>query len=510
MPADISLAGSIPQLDAMSRVHSSDLLLTRHPHPRKTESLARYLIRISAANGFDSAKRVLSRAGLSLQINNSLDVAKLATIIGWEPELRRIGYRFPDAQTPYVRLLGHYVSPRDLWFTSDRVCTECIRETGFVEAHYDLALMVACPVHNRLLVDSCPSCQDQLALFRPGLLVCDCGASIDGLKGERVESGTSDLLDIVRRKTLKMPFEVKYSSRLPVDCLTAMPLRSLLATIRALGRHSQAGPHEDCAQYVQNAADALSNWPKRFRQILRTLEPDASTEHPLLLTKSRLSRLHQALSLAGARFVIDVISEYAVEQFGPGSYTPRGSTNKKRANGTYLTQSQFAKENGVIESAVQQLVEIYQISTKHIKYGMRKRIFIDTSKPLVPRKIPGLIYSALDAATMIGVPMPVLLRLRVIGVYTHEHMPAVLKEFHDQDIRHFTQRLAAFALPEVPCSTKRIRFDQIMASSQIPVEAKVNLIKKALTREISLLGSQDGTVNGLLFPQSVVEAERSC
>lgn len=62
-----------------------------------------------------------------------------------EDKLDVIAYSAPPGQSRWARLLGHPVLPQDLNLTHPRFCPHCVRERGFLEAHWDLALMVACP-----------------------------------------------------------------------------------------------------------------------------------------------------------------------------------------------------------------------------------------------------------------------------------------------------------------------------------------------------------------------------
>lgn len=64
------------------------------------------------------------------------------------------------------RLLGHDTPFTELNAKRPSLCPECVAEKGFIEAHWDLALMTGCPVHRRLLVSHClPLCQS-LALVQ--------------------------------------------------------------------------------------------------------------------------------------------------------------------------------------------------------------------------------------------------------------------------------------------------------------------------------------------------------
>jgi excisionase family DNA binding protein len=120
---------------------------------------------------------------------------------------------------------------------------------------------------------------------------------------------------------------------------------------------------------------------------------------------------------------------------------------------------------------------------------------------------PGCICRASRAAAMIGIPKSVLIQLKRDGTYEAASLPVRSSGFHQQDIEQFIRRLIAFADPSVSCSEEGIRFDRIMKRSTIPVRAKVALIRKALSGELPIYGSHDGTTRGLIFPKSIVDQE---
>jgi hypothetical protein len=164
-----------------------DRLLTIRPRPNDTESLIKYIMRVSGDNGYPTPRNVLNRAGISTPaLNRGVDVSKLALVTGWRSELQKIAYHLShnNRGMSAVRLLGHQLRSEDLSFRSDRLCTACLRELRFVQAHFDLAIMIACPIHKRMLIARCPDCRETLSFYRPDLLMCRCGGSLEGLVGD--------------------------------------------------------------------------------------------------------------------------------------------------------------------------------------------------------------------------------------------------------------------------------------------------------------------------------------
>lgn len=145
----------------MHRPSKGESLLTRHPRPHDTESLAKHFLKLTEVNGFESPRTLLEVAGLGWDLDTGLDVSKLARITGWKAELEKISYRSLGTGSRTTRLLGHELGERDLRLHPDKICPQCIAEMGFAEAHFDLAIMVACPVHKCMLVERCRDCDSR-------------------------------------------------------------------------------------------------------------------------------------------------------------------------------------------------------------------------------------------------------------------------------------------------------------------------------------------------------------
>lgn len=59
-----------------------------------------------------------------------------------------------------------------------RVCPECFKEHGHCLMAWDMALVVACAEHQRILTDCCDYCQRTVSWSRPLLGTCSCGMEL--------------------------------------------------------------------------------------------------------------------------------------------------------------------------------------------------------------------------------------------------------------------------------------------------------------------------------------------
>src|SRR6266513_1034776 len=71
------------------------------------------------------------------------------------------------------------VSPRRLfnWIQKGdpKVCPKCLAESGYSLRTWDCSLVTACPIHECVLLDTCPDCKRRIKCVRNKLCVCSCG-----------------------------------------------------------------------------------------------------------------------------------------------------------------------------------------------------------------------------------------------------------------------------------------------------------------------------------------------
>lgn len=72
--------------------------------------------------------------------------------------------------------------------TYPRVCPECISSNGFCPMDWDMSLVVACPKHQRVLMDRCDYCRRVLSWNRLRIGTCGCGMELS--MSETFESPT--------------------------------------------------------------------------------------------------------------------------------------------------------------------------------------------------------------------------------------------------------------------------------------------------------------------------------
>jgi hypothetical protein len=488
--------------------------LVRHPAPYPTESLIGYVLRLSEKNGYASPWSLYRLAGMrqNEMRTTGIKVQKLATIARCRiHQLVDIAFEPPTSHPRLARLLGHTLVPTDLNITKPKLCPQCIAEKGFIEAHWHLELMSACPIHRCVALSSCPKCGNRLSWFRPGLLECKCGGKLQEGELHSISEAEASLLDILRRKILTLPANEENPMALPRDQLMAMNLRSLLAVVRTLGKHriiadkDTGGVKEERA--VPHASRVLMNWPKNFIELFtdlgRTLPatPASGVGKQFIsiytsLFKSKAIRPREQTDFLKLAFL-----DFAMNHWGRGVVDHKlvkqlGVTVSKR----YLTQTEFAVRLGVEQSTAARFIKTQNVASMRLKSGMSERILVDTNQSILARTSPGKIFRARDAARNMGLPVSVLQALKRNGIYEVNHLLPTRAGFHELDIEAFSKKLLALAPchgPSMGTGYERITLRTVMQGRHHTLEMKMNVLKAVLLSEIATVGNVDQTPAGL-------------
>jgi hypothetical protein len=494
-------------------------LLVRHPAPFRTESLFGYILRLSQENGYTTPWSLLLLAQMAQHEarTTGMKVAKLAQVCNRpQRELQFISYRWPDDHPRSCRLLGHLLTPWELVITKPKLCPECVAEQGFIEAHFDLALMTGCPVHRRSLLSSCPGCMRPLRWFRPGLLECHCGASLRNADLPAISRAEADLLDIIRRKTLGLAAGRDYTSGLPGSHLEVLELQALLSLVGTLARRcmivDQDPDRRNSQRIVSVAASVLADWPNNFFRLLRRITEGIPTDSSTGVARGRLGGIYRSLfSLRGIMptaqgdFLRIAFLDFIRNDWKPAFIDQKLMRRSRTGQSErFISKSAFARRYGIDTRAAARFLEEQGVPSRTFQWGKSKRMLIDSAAARISPTPPGKIYRLRQAAAMIGISGGLLKRLKASGDFEVNHLMSRTKPgFHELDMEAFIQKLKKLAPPRNPTdlsSPKYVRFALVARGWYGSIEVKAKIVRAVLSRELPVVGSVDGTVTGLLLP----------
>jgi hypothetical protein len=413
-------------------------LLVRHPAPFPTESLLGYILRLSEENGYTTPWSLFLLAQIRQHEarGTGMKMAKLARVCNRpENELKSIFYRWPGDHPRSCRLLGHLLTPSELVVTRPKLCPECVAEKGFIEAHFDLALMTGCPVHRRSLLCRCPGCMKPLRRFRPGLLECDCGASLRNVSLPAISGAEVDLLDIMRRKLLGLAAARDYASGLPGSYLEVIDLQPLLSLVGMLGRRRMVVDN-DCdrrnsQRIVFAAASVLADWPNNFFRLLRGITEGMPTDASTGVARGRLGGVYRSLlnlrrimPTEQADFLRTAFLDFIRNDWKP-DFIDQKLLKRLRTGQSerFISRAAFARRYGLDTRTAARFLEDQGVPSRTFRWGKSERKLIDSAAAKLCPMLAGKIYRLRQAAATIGISGGLLRRLKATGDFEVNHCP---------------------------------------------------------------------------------------
>ncbi len=496
----------------------SQPLLVRHPAPYPTESLVGYALRLSEKNGYVSPWSLCQLAGMrqrELQ-TTGIRMEKLAAIANCSAsELSQIAFT-SASNRKLLSLLGHRLTPTDLNITQPKLCSRCVAEKGFIEAHWHLELMVACPIHQCLATSHCPTCAKRLRWFRPGLLECECGGILLESETSIISQPEIALLDLIRRKTLGDPAAKENAVSFPQDDLMAMTPRSLLMVIRVLAKFRMIA--DNCAtpiserQVIFAASHVLMDWPLNLIRLLGDLGEKLPADVAGGVARQfegiyRALFRNRAIDRGDTDFLRIAFLDFAMNHWGRGYVdhkliTEMGAAVPKR----FLTQTEFAARIGVQQVTAARLLKDSKLAATRVKCGKANRILIDASLNAIPRTAPGRIFRKRQAAKLLGISVSLLEAIKEAGIYEVNNLLPTRAGFHELDLKAFSQKLFALA-PESNCQDasgfESITLKNVSCGHHESTATKLSVLRALLTKEIAIVGNANGTIGGLLLDRFV-------
>jgi hypothetical protein len=498
--------------------------LVRHPVPRSTSSLLGHILKISQANGFSSPWSLFRRAGLEQHEfrRTGIRLEKVAAIAACSvDDLIALGYSDPDSERS-CRLLGHKLLFSDLDLQTPRICPECIQTRGFIEAHWDLAFMIGCPVHLCRAISLCLTCGEPPRWFRQGLLRCHCGAQFQSKTSVPLRPSECDLLQIIRTKVLRLLPLTDFVTGLPTLELRQLELRSLLRVIAVVGDSSRifegyAERDNSPAATVSAAAIALSAWPDNFFNLLKQMGGRANRNRrdirdqfaPLYNSLFRRKPTERTEDLDFLRIAfLDFVSN----QWNRRKVDLRTLKRVRNQVSTrYMSRAELARSLRVDHRTIKRHADLKQLP---IEKRSHSTPLFDSNQFRFIGSRPEKILNLRQAAKEIGVSVVVLRSLKGTGDYEVRHQLHRQPGFHKQDVRSFKDKVLALAPTESswPTGLQVISVGESLQKTCASTGEKAHLIRDMLARKIPVIGHTERTLHGLLIAKdelhAFIESER--
>lgn len=490
-------------------------LLVRTPIHRETESFLGFVLRVSETNGYDTPWHIYRLAGLNQgQMDGvGLPGPAIARILGLPDEaLDKITYTDTSDSRNY-KILGHSLgkSFRDgeLRLSKPRICPQCIAESGYIDAFWDLRAAIACPIHARRAIDVCPSCGGALSWFRPGLLTCRCGARLHEVKSERIGPELQDLMRLVYAKLHSRELiNFENTSGLPVEALAPIPLKDLLWLVANLGSFTRS----DLAP-AETSALILANWPNGYYKYLERLGMKLGLQDSPSggLRKQFESFYTKMFRRRPERWRMTFLQEefvrFGTERWGKACVDPKlmrglNSDGDRR----FVSKTEFARKHRIWKPTLDRMIAAGEIATAIVGRGSKHRVVVDTQISQQPVAADALI-GVREASALVGLPVSVLKQLRSRGVYRVTPHKGQELSWYLEDLRSFVQDGRRLIRPNESTDVATRTLASVMRLKFRDTTVKADFVTAVLEGKISVLGSTGENLAGLLLND--VEADKA-
>ena len=159
-----------------------------------------------------------------------------------------------------------------------KICPECLLQFGYCRRLWDCSLVTACPLHECLLLDSCPKCRRRIKSVRKNLSICSCGCDWREIDPQFLSVRELAVSRRIYQLCDLLPKTPKEENENPLQSLCLRDFVVVLTFISgmfrniawATGRPSKSINlrNKDLHQLYSQAYSVFENWPGNFHQFV--------------------------------------------------------------------------------------------------------------------------------------------------------------------------------------------------------------------------------------------------
>jgi hypothetical protein len=300
------------------------------PNPQPDESLMGYILRLTEENRYETPFWIFALGDVGPLKSTNRWTQIYRTDINFTSLERVLGLEHSEFETMRWRLnntehsvwgSGNQIPSRLVRFNSPKICPACLRQANYCRKVWDLLLYTACPFHEALLIDICPSCDKRLMWLRARVSICGCGYDWRESKLQRIsksEQRISRLLYRVCGYSLHERLQFEKTNN-PLDDLTLDEICHVLLffaehdlVTTAVRDISGLVPNAVRHDVLSSAYSIFDNWPRNFCSFV------GQTDQQVGETQL-MSQLHRSISIwcdtESLFFIIVALEEYIEKTF---------------------------------------------------------------------------------------------------------------------------------------------------------------------------------------------------
>lgn len=481
--------------------------LLRTPEPHSLESYRGYLLRLAETNGLSSPLSILKLAGVSEGRMRCAEqpVEVLSSVTGHD-KFTLAHLPLTNPLTNIQQVSGHPVSKGYSILTKPKICPCCIKELGYSPAFWDLIAVRGCFKHQQSLIAICTICNSNLSWTRPGLLTCECGADFSELKGSPISIEELEFLKVIHAKFEgKILEDNESSTRLPFKRLTSISLSTILAIVHSMGSmhllvNNKVDRAKACTsnEELDYALTILKDWPNNFYKFLHRVGEKYGKNTTGL--DGQFSFFTQRFFKRGyptdeVKFLKDAFIEFGQKYWGKAFfYSNMHVKNQVTDTSDFVGVNYFAKTMGVTLTAVNTMIRDGRLASETLSSKKVNKKIIDLQKSNVKFPNKNNIIGDREAGKWIGLPVPVLKKLRDLGCYKAEHLTLNANSFCIEDLQSLKLRILDCQQP-ITCKDQLISLSTIMLKSYRNLGIKATIVENILNKSLVCIGSENEIPN---------------
>ena len=523
-------------------------LLCRTPRPRPTESLFGFVLRVSEANGYDTPRHIWKVAQLprGSDLAPGFPTEALAAVLGMKRDaLQPLAYRGDRESRGPFKILGHSlgdaVRSAPLRLKHPAFCPQCVSETGYLDAFWDLSAAVACPIHGSVVLTVCPACRTRIGWERPGLLTCRCGGSFRDAPTLVASPGVLALMTLLQARLHDRTGSISNPRGLPLEHLVGVPFSALLHLIAVLddvaastnardvcrlrvpaaqrpsvttGSPSARSSAPGCpTEHVAAAVQILSGWPHGYHDFLRTLgEHNLASGSRTAGMRKQFANFYETLfknrraMCEHVAFLREEFIAFGLQHWGKGIIDPRMLRDKTvLKNARFVSRSELARRHRLWAPTVRKMVRSGALVGITVNLEGAERAVVDAQNTPIPAQITKIL-NVRQAAKRLGLTVRVLKCLRVQGLYVAAERRGYATSWFADDVEPFRARLLALA--PVASSRNRPRtvtLNAVVRRSALPVETRVAVVAALLNRALKPVARSGSSPAGILLKKQDID-----
>jgi hypothetical protein len=417
-------------------------LLPVTPSPHALESPLGFVLRVAQVNGFTNLALFHRFITSNTIVSTTSDLSLYVDWLGKDRGLLELmSYNIKSRKR--FMFFGRDVPAWMLDATSAKICPDCIKDSGFIHAFWDIQFVTVCPLHRCALLHSCKACRMRIGWNRSRLDVCRCGVPFERQPGDAPQY-TVDL----HRFLYKAAFGDTASNATGNPCslqdhpLNGMSIEMALKTIRFIGLTQEFGnlrrrlalSAQERIRLVDAAAFILSNWPDHINDFMeKAIRLDTNTRFNdffgfLLQGDPQASK---------APFYQEIATFMAVRH----ARFPRMLSRNSMASEEWIGVQAAAKYLRVSDTTVRRLCTRGVLTHTKSKSGKAKKLFV--LKKDLETIIAEESVSASTAAKKLCLKLAELKALELMGEFVKSNAPTAQRPYLMKDIKTFLHRINA-------------------------------------------------------------------